>query len=239
MRNEKEDIERTISLAWKVLDQDRTFSTTVGGNLVRSLAEKLFSASMEAERLRSQLAKAEAHAVDWKVAAGLYQDSSASFREKAEAELKNLPEVGDIARATREEFRSLENEIAALREVTWPDFRAPAQYENPAEGWDDPKLPDFRLIWKAARDCGYAIGLHGSMKRDCDLIAAPWIDSATSAEELINTICYAINAKQLAGSLERKPQGRIALTLLIDGWFKPIDLSIMPRAANSDEVGTP
>lgn len=61
---------------------------------------------------------------------------------------------------------------------TWPQFIAPPKYENPCEGWEDPKLPDFRLIWEVARGCGYAIGLHGSMKRDVDLIAVPWTDEA-------------------------------------------------------------
>lgn len=34
-------------------------------------------------------------------------------------------------------------------------------------------LPAIREV---ARECGYAIGVHGSMRRDLDLIAIPWTD---------------------------------------------------------------
>lgn len=109
----------------------------------------------------------------------------------------------------------------------WPDFIAPQKYENAAPGWEDPRLPDFRLIWRTAREQGYAIGLHGSMKRDVDLIAAPWTDSAAPIETLISRLCAALDAREV-GIREAKPQGRVSLNLQINGWFKIIDLSIMP-----------
>lgn len=43
-------------------------------------------------------------------------------------------------------------------------------------------LPD---IMEAGRECGYAIAVHGSMARDLDLIAVPWVEEAKSAEALI------------------------------------------------------
>ena len=109
----------------------------------------------------------------------------------------------------------------------WPDFIAPPKYENTCECWEDPRLPDFRVIWAVARQHGYSIGLHGSMKRDCDLIAAPWVDNPARPEELVKALCEALNASQV-GEVEAKPVGRIAVTLQIDGYVKPIDLSIMP-----------
>ena len=129
-------------------------------------------------------------------------------------------EMGEFIEAAWQKHR-------AAGEV-WPHFTAPPKYENPTEGWEDPKLPDLVLIWAAARDCGYAIGLHGSMKRDVDLIAAPWTDEAKSADDLVSELCSTLNARVVAW--EDKPHGRRAATLQIDGWFKPIDLSIMPRA---------
>lgn len=110
----------------------------------------------------------------------------------------------------------------------WPDIKAPLQYRDAPPGWFDPELPNFRLIWDTARDCGYAVGIHGSLKRDVDLIATPWVDNALEASDLIQALCIALNAKQV-GCNEQKPHGRIALTLQLDGWFKPIDLSILPR----------
>ena len=109
----------------------------------------------------------------------------------------------------------------------WPDFVAPPQYENPAEGWEDPRLPNFRLIWEVAEHNGYAVGLHGSMKRDCDLIAVPWVEYAQPPQMLIEMLCVALKAKQI-GAVAAKPFRRIAVTLQVDGWVKPIDLSILP-----------
>lgn len=109
----------------------------------------------------------------------------------------------------------------------WPNFIAPPQYPDPCEGWEDPRLPPFDIIWKVARDQGYAIGLHGSMKRDCDLIAAPWVEHAALPAALISALCAALNARQI-GPVEQKPLGRVAVTIQIDGYFKHIDLSIMP-----------
>lgn len=110
--------------------------------------------------------------------------------------------------------------------AVWPDFVAPAQYDDPHPSWTDPRLPDFRLIWKVARDCGYSVGLHGSMRRDCDLIAVAWVEDAKPPDELIVALCAALNARE-AGTREPKPHGRVAVNLQIDGWFKLIDLSII------------
>lgn len=110
----------------------------------------------------------------------------------------------------------------------WPDFDVGPMYETPAPGWHDPALPDFRKIWDIARQHGYAVGLHGSMKRDVDLIAVPWVDTASAPLDLINAICTGINARRL-GILEGKPCGRIAVNLQVEGWYKLIDLSIVCR----------
>ena len=111
----------------------------------------------------------------------------------------------------------------------WPDFIAPPKYDNPDPRWVDPALPDFRLIWKVARECGYAVGLHGSMKRDCDLIAVPWTDEAVIAFELIDRLCAALNAT-VVGPVAGKPHGRLGWNLQVDGYVKVIDISVVPRS---------
>ena len=123
--------------------------------------------------------------------------------------------------------------VAGAASSVWPDFIAPPKYDNAAEGWTDPALPDFRLIWQVAHDHGYAVGLHGSMKRDCDLIAVPWVEAHATAEALIEALCSALNAHEV-GPREPKPNGRIAVNLQIDGWFRLIDLSIVPAALASE-----
>lgn len=66
------------------------------------------------------------------------------------------------------------------------------------------------------------------MKRDCDLIAAPWTEDATDAISLIKELCNALDAR-LVGDIGYKPHGRTAFNLQIHGWYKLIDLSILPR----------
>ena len=109
----------------------------------------------------------------------------------------------------------------------WPKLEAPPMYKNPAPGWHDPKLPDIQLIWKLAREVGYAVGVHGSLMRDFDLIAAPWTEEAVGQAGLVTHLCNGLNAIRL-GSFEIKPFGRVAVTLQINGFYKHIDLSIMP-----------
>jgi hypothetical protein len=109
----------------------------------------------------------------------------------------------------------------------WPTVVAPPMHENPAPGWVDPAVPDLRLIWKLGREVGYAIGVHGSLKRDFDLIAAPWTPEAVGNHDLIVHLCAGLKATRVGGP-EYKPHGRVAVTIQIDGWFKPIDLSILP-----------
>ena len=41
------------------------------------------------------------------------------------------------------------------------------------------------LLQEKARDMGYNLVLHGSLNRDCDLIAIPWVDAPESHFELI------------------------------------------------------
>jgi len=88
-------------------------------------------------------------------------------------------------------------------------------------------LPDIEPIRKAAREVGYAIGVHGSQERDLDLIAAPWTDDAVGNYELIQHIAKSINAKVI--SISRKPHGRYAATIQMDLYIKDIDLSVCPK----------
>lgn len=77
----------------------------------------------------------------------------------------------------------------------------------------------------AARDCGYAIALHGSVSRDIDIIAIPWVDRASDPDELITVLrgvlmgtlgrCYFQKHQQSAAKKLRgtpvwkdKPHGR-------------------------------
>lgn len=90
-----------------------------------------------------------------------------------------------------------------------------------------------------ARELGYALAVHGSERRDLDLIAAPWTDEAVSAGELAHEIAIAVGGfipTDETGSADRnptsKPHGRLAWSIHLGGG-PYIDLSVMPRAASA------
>jgi hypothetical protein len=98
------------------------------------------------------------------------------------------------------------------------------------------RLPAIR---EAARACGYAIGVHGSERRDFDLIAVPWVDAYSTPDELATAIMRAACGFTMAAyRWENKPNGRIAVSLPIcwPEWRSDalslgmIDLSLMTAA---------
>jgi hypothetical protein len=89
-------------------------------------------------------------------------------------------------------------------------------------------LPDINYIRELAKDVGYAIGEHGSKERDLNLIAVPWTEKAVSSGKLVEHI--AISLKACVVATDYKPHGRVSVTLQMNGYYKPIDLSISPMA---------
>lgn len=82
---------------------------------------------------------------------------------------------------------------------------------------------------------GYAIGLHGSMRRDLDLIAIPWTDDHADKDDLAHAIQEAaLGLPQASFQWEKKPQGRLATSFPVcwPEWNETnvghIDLSVMP-----------
>lgn len=103
------------------------------------------------------------------------------------------------------------------------------------------RMPAIR---EAAKEHGYAIGLHGSMRRDLDLIAAPWRDGASDPDTLAHAIAMAACGitRDEPHQWEQKPAGRTATSIpicwthrqgvLSDGH---IDLSVMPQKSVSTQ----
>lgn len=91
-------------------------------------------------------------------------------------------------------------------------------------------------IRKVAREHGYAIGPHGSLERDFDLMAVAWREDFSDKNVLAEAIhMAACNLKQTKYEWEQKPNGRVATVFPIC-WVnfenpKPstghIDLSVM------------
>lgn len=116
-----------------------------------------------------------------------------------------------------------------------PDLRAERCQE-----YYDAMIAALRFV---AERCGYALAVHGSLKRDIDLIACPWRDSAINAEDLMKYLKAAIKA--IAGTAresfvdkgrqpEKKPCGRLAwaIYLTYDDNGPYLDISVMPKVKN-------
>lgn len=96
-------------------------------------------------------------------------------------------------------------------------------------------LPELR---RAARDLGYSLLSHGSLRRDLDLVAIPWVEAAVPKEVLVRAIHQAAcGLHSQTYQWEEKPHGRSAACFPIcwPEWeteeksLGHIDLSVMPR----------
>lgn len=83
-----------------------------------------------------------------------------------------------------------------------------------------------------AKEYGYALGVHGSLARDFDLMAIPWTDEARSADELIKAIMDATGAARRKRDWEQKPHQRKAFSLYLGGG-PYLDISVMPRSCDA------
>lgn len=100
-------------------------------------------------------------------------------------------------------------------------------------------LPKIREAGKAL---GYALAIHGTMARDLDILAVPWVEDAASPEELIAAIQAAVGGF-VFGDLSKRggvdaeptkqPHGRLSWNICWGG--RPfIDLSVMPRQRSGE-----
>lgn len=101
-------------------------------------------------------------------------------------------------------------------------------------------------LMKIAMDYGYALAVHGSMERDLDLVAVPWVKEALAPETLVMALEYAVleashsraHWKKHAKTLD-KPHGRKSYVIVwahLNMYFENpthrhayIDLCVMPR----------
>jgi hypothetical protein len=99
----------------------------------------------------------------------------------------------------------------------------------------------YPMLQQIAKRHGYALTIHGSLHRDFDLVAIPWIEEATSALSLIKAIKKATRAVTHVDGQDHyfkdckpteKPHGRMGYSLhftnsgMYGGY---IDISVMPK----------
>lgn len=97
--------------------------------------------------------------------------------------------------------------------------------------------PDLKARAKAL---GYALLIHGSLKRDLDLVAVPWTEDAVDARTLADAMKAVVGGwtGEVEGSMKilaDKPHGRLG-AIIVCGGHAVIDLSIMAPRADYDAL---
>lgn len=121
----------------------------------------------------------------------------------------------------------------------------------PVKACEHDSRPKYELLIEPlreeARRLGYALGVHGTLKRDIDLIACPWTKEAVSARELaeaLGAVIERVNGVAFRHECERseyfdrgqpgsKPHGRLTWNWHL-GRGPYVDLSVMPRTDPPD-----
>lgn len=99
----------------------------------------------------------------------------------------------------------------------------------------------YPLLCQVARKHGYCLAIHGSVGRDMDLLAAPWIEEAGDPLDMIKEMKQVTASVTHGPDLDHlfpdchpteKPHGRRAYSLHLtergcDGPY--LDVSVMPR----------
>lgn len=106
----------------------------------------------------------------------------------------------------------------------------------------------YARMAEAARSCGYALAVHGSLSRDLDVVAIPWTEAAASADEVVRAMAE-VTARRVGGDLvigyqpdgTPRPHGRVGYSIPFsstdglqpDGY---VDVSVMPRAPEPESA---
>lgn len=102
------------------------------------------------------------------------------------------------------------------------------------------KAAFYASIWddlrNAAMDNGWALGLHGSLANDMDIMAMPWVEDAKPVEEMIKALsdCFteSIFKEHHLVPDTAKPNGRTVYTMTIWADFH-LDINIIQPAQPS------
>ena len=95
----------------------------------------------------------------------------------------------------------------------------------------------YPMLARIFVDHGYALAVHGSLGRDLDLIAVPWVLRPSDIPTVIAAIHSEI-AVNVIGEPEQKPHGRVAYTLSVGFGECFVDLSFLPITQVADASNT-
>lgn len=112
---------------------------------------------------------------------------------------------------------------------------------DPKDARND-RVPGFTYAWmipyltRIGRRHGYAIAVHGSMSRDLDIVAVPWVEGASPPEELIEEIARLTDGRIVeANAGSERPHGRRSWNIVFDGAWHFLDISVTPVVAPEPE----
>lgn len=106
---------------------------------------------------------------------------------------------------------------------------------KPEVGYSPVYCAMYPELAKIARLHGYALAVHGSLRRDMDLICVPWAESPSEPAAVIEAFTEAFSI-EVVGEPTQKPHGRTAHTLSVGFGECAIDLSFVPAAATHPEA---
>jgi hypothetical protein len=126
----------------------------------------------------------------------------------------------------------LKAKIAKLREQQVRENATP--YNKPKPSYAPTYAALYPALAEIARKHGYALAVHGSMQRDFDVIAVPWIENVGNPKDVVDEILQNFDVR-VVGSVDTVWHGRQRWQLAIMGEFS-VDLQFMPRACDWDRL---
>lgn len=92
----------------------------------------------------------------------------------------------------------------------------------------------YPQLAEIARSHGYALAAHGTMARDFDLVAIPWVDEPSPPQAVVDEMVRVFALKQVGAPVLRQ-HGRLIFTMTVLFGECFLDLSFMP-VLNKDNV---
>ena len=86
----------------------------------------------------------------------------------------------------------------------------------------------YPQLAEVCRSHGYALAIHGSLARDFDLVAIPWIEKPSEPKAVIDDITTKYALRALSEEPTSKPHGRICWILSLAWGECACDFSFMP-----------
>lgn len=86
---------------------------------------------------------------------------------------------------------------------------------------------------EVCRRHGYALAIHGSLARDFDIVAIPWVATPSRPQAVVDEIVKMFAVQQVDGDPRTHEHGRICYSLPVCWGETCLDFSFMPTIAGS------